>query len=142
MDLASNVQLDFVVALLIALLCGTIIGVERELKHKPAGLKTQILVVTASMLFAFLSHEYGDGDPTRIAAQIVSGVGFLGAGLILKSDGHHVDNVTTAASIWFAAAVGLSIGFGFYFAALITAIVGALVLRLPRLSDGPKPKDD
>ncbi|HET7629947.1 MAG TPA: MgtC/SapB family protein [Candidatus Saccharimonadales bacterium] len=132
-ELASNLQLQFVLALLISLACGTIIGVERELKHKPAGLKTQILVVTASMLFAFLSHAYGSGDPTRIAAQIVSGVGFLGAGLILKSDGHHVDNVTTAASIWFAAAVGMGIGFGFYFAAVVTAIVGALVLRLPRL---------
>ncbi|HET8690440.1 MAG TPA: MgtC/SapB family protein [Candidatus Saccharimonadales bacterium] len=141
-DLIDGTQLEFIAALLVALVCGMIIGVERELKHKPAGLKTQILVVTASMLFAFLSHKYGSGDPTRIAAQIVSGVGFLGAGLILKSDGHHVDNVTTAASIWFAAAVGLAIGFGFYFAAVVTAVVGALVLRLPRLETDSDSRDD
>lgn len=134
-DLVTDVQLEFIAALLISLVCGMIIGVERELKHKPAGLKTQILVVTASMLFAFLSHKYGSGDPTRIAAQVVSGVGFLGAGLILKSGDHHIDNVTTAASIWFAAAVGLAIGFEFYFAAIVTAVVGAVVLHLPRLDD-------
>ncbi len=139
-NLTSTTEVQFVIALVLALICGTIIGVERELKHKPAGLKTQLLVVVASMLFAFLSHKFGAGDPTRIAAQIVTGVGFLGAGLILKSDAKHIDNVTTAASIWFAAAVGMALGFEFYFAGVVTAIVGAIVLRLPRI--GQKRSDD
>lgn len=126
-------EITILINLLLALVCGILIGGERELKHKPAGISTQTLVIGASMLFSYLSHSLGEGDPTRIAAQIVTGIGFLGAGLILRSGENRVDNVTTAASIWFAASVGMALGFGFYFIAIIAATYAALVSRLPRL---------
>lgn len=140
-ELIGPTEYEFLIALLLALVCGLLIGGERELKGKPAGLRTQTLVVSASMLFAFLSHSILGGDPTRIAAQIVTGVGFLGAGLILRGDGNKIDNVTTAASIWFAASVGMSLGFGYYFIAVVAAIYGALISRLPRFLRRTKPAD-
>jgi putative Mg2+ transporter-C (MgtC) family protein len=124
--------LEFLLVLGFALLCGLLIGGERELKHKPAGLRTQTLVVVASAMFTLMSQSVEGGEPTRIAAQIVTGVGFLGAGLILKSqDGRTVENVTTAASIWFAASVGMALGFGFYFVGLTAALIGTIIIRLP-----------
>lgn len=133
----ENLELmrEFLLALAFSLICGLIIGGTLELKHKPAGLRTQTLVVTASALFTFLSQAIPDADPTRIAAQIVTGIGFLGAGLILKGDGHRLENVTTAASIWFAASVGMALGFGFYFIGLIAAIVGATLLQISHRRD-------
>lgn len=79
-------ELGFLLDLSLALVCGILIGLERELKGKPAGISTQTLVITGAMMFAFFSRSVDGGDPTRIAAQIVSGVGFLGAGIILKSE--------------------------------------------------------
>ncbi len=114
-SLVGSREIEFLVDLGLALFCGLIIGLERELKKKPAGISTQTLVITGSMMFAFLSRTMGEGDPTRIAAQIVSGIGFLGAGIILKSEsGNKVKNVTTAASIWYAAAVGMALGFNMH----------------------------
>lgn len=133
-DLGAN-ELEFLTAILLALVCGVIIGVERELKHKPAGLRTQTLVIGAATLFAFLSHTVIGADPTRIAAQIVTGVGFLGAGMILRSSTNHVDNVTTAASIWFAASVGMALGFGYYTIGLVATLFAVLIpilLRVPK----------
>jgi putative Mg2+ transporter-C (MgtC) family protein len=119
----------------LALLAGLIIGGERELKGKPAGISTQTLVISGSMLFAFLSQTIDGGDPTRIAAQIVSGIGFLGAGIILKSESSNkVTNVTTAASIWYSAAIGMALGFDFHFIAIIGAIYAVLISRIPHIS--------
>ena len=82
-------------------------------------------------MFAFLSQSVGAGDPTRIAAQIVSGVGFLGAGIIMKSDsGDRVVNVTTAASIWFSAAVGMALGFDYHFIAILASLFTVVVSRI------------
>ncbi|MCC2632019.1 MAG: putative magnesium transporter-C family protein [Patescibacteria group bacterium] len=87
------------------------------------------------MLFAFLSRSVGSEDPSRIAAQIVSGIGFLGAGLILKSEsGNKVKNVTTAASIWYSAAVGMALGYNFHFIALTAALYAVLISSIPRIS--------
>lgn len=120
----------------IALLCGLLIGGERELKKKPAGVSTQTLVIGASMIFTFMSQAAASGDKTRIAAQIVSGIGFLGAGLIIRSNkSEQLKNVTTAASIWYSAAIGMAIGFGFYFMAIIGALYAVLISRIPRIKD-------
>lgn len=127
-------EIEFIIALLIALICGVLVGGERELRSKPAGISTHILVIGGAMLFTFLSHMFDEGDPTRIAAQIVSGIGFLGAGIILKSEAHDkVTNVTTAASIWYAAAIGMAIGFHFYVVAIMASIFAVVIARLPHI---------
>ncbi len=126
-------EIQFLYAMVLSLGIGYIIGAERESRHKDAGISTHILVITGSMVFTFLSAAAGvDSDPTRIAAQIVTGIGFLGAGLILR-DGTSVKNLTTAASVWAAGAIGMTIGFGFYVIALIAGIVIMLIPRVPHL---------
>lgn len=134
MDILTAANKEFLIDLLLALFCGLLVGGERELKKKPAGVSTQTLVIGASMIFAFISRNVG-GDPTRIAAQIVSGVGFLGAGLILRNEGKKgVSNVTTAASIWFSAAIGMALGYNYHFIALTSAFYVVIVSRIPRIS--------
>lgn len=125
----------FLINLVVAFVCGLIIGGEREFRHKPAGISTQTLVISGSMIFSFLSQNLGAGDPSRIAAQIVSGIGFLGAGIILRSSkDDSISNVTTAASIWFSASVGMAIGFNFTTIAILAALYAALVSSVPKLS--------
>jgi putative Mg2+ transporter-C (MgtC) family protein len=119
--------------LLLALICGVIIGAERELKRKPAGISTQTLVIGAATLFTFLSKFIYPSDPTRIAAQIVSGVGFLGAGIILKSE-NKVTNLTTAASVWYSAAIGMALGFNQHLLALVATVYVVLISRIPKIS--------
>ena len=126
---------QFLISLGFALMCGIVIGVERELRKKPAGVSTQALVVVGATLFTFLSANVVGADKTRIAAQVVSGIGFLGAGLIIKiKDGKELTNVTTAASIWYAAAVGMAIGFGFHFIGVVSALTAVLISRIPKIN--------
>lgn len=121
--------------LLLALALGTVMGLERELRGKPAGLRTVILITVGAALFtegsllaaAEILNEQTQADPARIAAQIVSGVGFLGAGTIIVHRGG-VEGLTTAATLWVAAAIGLSVGLGAYVVA-----VGATLLVLVTL---------
>ncbi|HMT19327.1 MAG TPA: MgtC/SapB family protein [Candidatus Saccharibacteria bacterium] len=128
-------ETEFIIDLLLAFICGALIGGERELKGKPAGISTQTLVISGAMLFAFLSRTVNAGDPTRIAAQIVSGIGFLGAGIILKSEAKNkISNVTTAASIWYSAAIGMALGFNMHFIAVVAALYAVIVSRLPHLN--------
>jgi putative Mg2+ transporter-C (MgtC) family protein len=124
-------QLDFSARLIIAAALGALIGAEREIHGHPAGIRTHMLVALGSGLFTVLSiHGFGQGpgspiDPTRIAAQIVSGIGFLGAGAILK-DGIVIRGLTTAASLWATAAVGMAAGAGEY----VVGAVGAGVILI------------
>lgn len=113
---------------LLALAAGIILGLERELKDKSAGLKTMTVICLGSALFAIISYKVGgaDGESTRIASYIVSGVGFLGAGVIFK-DGLNVSGLTTAGIIWLSAAIGTSIGFGEFFLAA-TFIIASLFI--------------
>lgn len=111
--------------LLCAMFVGALIGIEREYTHRPAGLRTHILValgacvvsITGEMIF----HHYGalgaNPDPARLSAQVITGVGFLGAGTIMK-EGASVKGLTTAASVWAVACLGIAAGFGYYFLAL------------------------
>lgn len=121
---------EFLLGLLLSIVLGFLIGVERESRGKDAGISTHVLVVAGSALFTLLSTAVDPASTSRIAAQIVTGIGFLGAGLILK-EGTTVRNLTTAASLWYAAAVGMAIGFGFYAIAAIGAIAAAIVPRIP-----------
>jgi len=126
----------FIIDLFIAIALGTLIGGERELRGKDAGISTHSLVICGAMLFTYMSMTVDPASESRIAAQIVTGIGFLGAGLILK-DGSSVKNLTTAASIWFAGAIGMAIGFGFYQIAVIAALASVFIPRLPHVR--PKP---
>jgi putative Mg2+ transporter-C (MgtC) family protein len=125
-----TLQLDLSLRLVLAAVLGALIGAEREIHGHPAGIRTHMLVALGSGLFTVLSiHGFGQGpgvpiDPTRIAAQIVSGIGFLGAGAILK-DGIVIRGLTTAASLWATAAVGMAAGAGEY---VIGAVGAGIVL--------------
>lgn len=106
---------------LLASLCGGLIGLEREMKGRPAGLKTFSLVCMGSTL-AMITNDYiyiylsrGSGDAARMAAQVISGIGFLGAGTIMVTGHNQVKGLTTAAALWVTAALGIAIGSGFYF---------------------------
>ncbi|MFA6215134.1 MAG: MgtC/SapB family protein [Patescibacteria group bacterium] len=121
--------------LLSAVLTG-LIGLEREYRHKPAGLRTNILVGVGSTLVMLMSiyvASLDNGDPTRIAAGVLTGIGFLGAGVIIRGQGQKEDEemvhgITTAATIWVISAIGLAIGLGFYFAAIFTTLISLSVL--------------
>jgi putative Mg2+ transporter-C (MgtC) family protein len=126
---------DFWLPLGMAVLCGAIVGAEREANDKPAGLRTCIFVCLGSMLFIRLGLLAGNksGDPTRVLGQVITGVGFIGAGVILGRGGA-VHGVTTAAVIWLLAAVGAMIGFGHADAALAVSLVAvALLIGLERI---------
>lgn len=110
--MSEHFELLDVFKALISILAGLILGFEREMKDKSAGLKTITVICLGSTLFSILSYKVsGSGDPARIASYIVSGIGFLGAGVIFK-EGFTVYGLTTAGVIWIAAAVGMAIGFG------------------------------
>ena len=141
-----------VVRVVAAALLGGIIGWEREQKGRAAGLKTHILVAVGSALFVLAPYLAGidGGDNTRVMQGIVSGIGFLGAGAILRSrDGSRVEGLTTAASIWMTAAIGMAVGIGqamlalvaTLFAWLVVAAMPGLVGRTPahRGEEGGKP---
>ena len=118
--------------LLLSCVLGGLIGYEREARHKSAGLRTNILVCLGSCLVMMISVGFQEGtnaDAARIAAQVVSGIGFLGAGAIMK-EGLSVTGLTTAACLWVVAGVGLAVGFGFYTGAIMTTALVFLVLRV------------
>lgn len=117
-----------ILKILLAVLFGGLVGVEREFRDKSAGFRTLIFICLGATLFTILSSALaGDKDPTRIAASIVSGVGFLGAGVILRDRGR-VIGLTTAAMIWLTAAVGMGIGGGNF--ALVSAAMAAILIVL------------
>jgi putative Mg2+ transporter-C (MgtC) family protein len=119
----------FLTALGLSVISGFVIGFERASRGKDAGISTHTLVIAGSMLFTFLSTRVDSGSPSRIAAQIVTGIGFLGAGLIIK-DGANIRNLTTAASLWFASAIGMSFGFGYNAVGIIAAVACVFAPRL------------
>jgi putative Mg2+ transporter-C (MgtC) family protein len=118
--------------LILACVLGGIIGWEREQHRRPAGLRTHMLICLGAALMTILSKSMGgNGDPGRIAAQIVSGVGFIGAGTILRQ-GNAIRGLTTAASLWSVAAIGMAIGFGqpFYMVAVIATVIVYITLEV------------
>ncbi|MBI2971671.1 MAG: MgtC/SapB family protein [Candidatus Aenigmarchaeota archaeon] len=122
-------EAELVVRLVVAALLGSIIGIERELHGKPAGMRTHALVCLGSCLFALVSVMIAGGsvDPTRIAAGVVTGIGFLGAGTIFMAK-DKIHGLTTAAEMWVLAAIGIAVGTGFYVVALATTALVFLLL--------------
>ncbi|RKX71556.1 MgtC/SapB family protein [candidate division WOR-3 bacterium] len=120
-----------ILRLLISILVGGAIGLEREIEHKPAGLRTIILVCLGSTIFMILGLHFLDlgFDLDRIVAGVITGIGFLGAGAIIRARGE-VHGLTTAATIWLVSGLGLVIGAGYYLLAIIASIFILIVLRL------------
>lgn len=122
--------MDIIIKLILASILGGLIGLERESTNRPAGFRTHILVTIGSALIMLVSIDmakYG-GDPSRIAAQVISGIGFLGAGTILRT-GNNIEGLTTAASLWVCAGIGLATGSEFYLGAIMTTIIVLFFLR-------------
>lgn len=121
---------DILIKVFLALVLGGALGLERQYHDKPAGFATNCLICLGAMLFTVLSEfmSLQDGDPGRIAAQVVTGVGFIGAGSILR-DGNKISGLTTAAGVWLVAAIGMAVGYGQYFWASVCA-TAILVVQL------------
>ena len=132
--------LSIVIKLVLAMVCGGILGMERGKKNRPAGFRTYMLVCVGATLVMmtnqYLCEVYGTGDPARLGAQVISGIGFLGAGTIIVTGRNRVKGLTTAAGLWADACLGLAIGVGFYSAAIIGGVMILLVMSvLHRLDD-------
>ncbi len=121
---------DILIKVFLALVLGGALGLERQYHDKPAGFATNCLICLGAMLFTVLSEfmSLQGGDPGRIAAQVVTGVGFIGAGSILR-DGNKISGLTTAAGVWLVAAIGMAVGYGQYFWASLCA-AAILVVQL------------
>jgi putative Mg2+ transporter-C (MgtC) family protein len=134
----NSFEFELVVRILVSVVLGALIGFERELKHKPAGLRTHIFVCMGSCLFTISSFyllpesSISNFDATRIAAGIVTGISFIGAGSIIATKGD-VRGLTTAASLWVIAAIGLIVGLGNYLIPIVTTIITFFVLRFAEI---------
>ena len=134
MNFISDIELDFSIRIIVALILGLLIGIERVRAHKTAGPRTYGLVAMGAALFVVsgqIMQEVGMGviDSVRIAAQVVAGIGFLGAGAIMFRD-NHVTGLTTATGLWVAAGIGIACGFGFYTLATIATVATVITLTI------------
>lgn len=130
-------ELEIAFRFLLAGLCGALIGYEREIKNRAAGLRTHTLVAIAAAVFTILTFEIhritnADGDPVRIISAVTGGVAFLAAGSIIQSGGR-VSGLTTGAAMWMAGALGVACGAGFYVVAVIATVMTILVLSVMKL---------
>jgi uncharacterized membrane protein YhiD involved in acid resistance len=129
--LVHHLRTELLLEMGLAVVLGGLVGLERELRNKPAGLRTNILICLGCAVFSDLSHRLGGegGDPGRIAAEMVAGLGFLGAGAILHARGD-VIGLTTAATVWVVAAIGMALGFGAYLDATAATVLVLMVLSV------------
>jgi len=133
-----NVELEPVIRLILGFVLSGIVGLEREVSLKPAGLRTHVLVGLGSTLLTVLSIDAFPGsDPSRVAASIIVGIGFLGAGTIIKTE-EKVIGLTTAATLWIVASIGVATGAGFYLLAIIATILAFSVLKLDIFERAPR----
>lgn len=139
MSLREVTYLAVALRILAAVIIGGLIGMERGMKNRPAGLRTYMLVCTGACLIMltnqYIYQTFGTGDPTRMAAQVISGIGFLGAGTIIVTRRNQIKGLTTAAGLWSAAGVGLALGIGFYEAALMGGFAIFTVMTLLQKMD-------
>ena len=138
MMIDAQTQWEIVGRIALAAFLGGVIGLEREYRGYPAGVRTMALVCMGSALFADMSRLYGSED--RIAAQIVSGIGFLGAGLIFR-EGYTVKGVTTAATIWATAAIGIAIGIEGYIIAICGSVFAVILLEMRLVTKNIRPRN-
>lgn len=139
MTIREVTMIAVVVRITAAFLLGGILGLERGLKQRPAGLRTHMLVCVGACIIMltnqYIFQVFHTGDPVRMGAQVVSGIGFLGAGTIMVTKRSQITGLTTAAGLWAAAAVGLALGIGFYEAALVGCVLILLTMTVVQLLD-------
>ena len=139
MELREITYLAVALRIFAAIILGGLIGLERGLKNRAAGLRTHMLVCVGACLIMvtnqFIYQTTGTGDPVRMGAQVISGIGFLGAGTIMVTRRHQVKGLTTAAGLWTAAGVGLALGIGFYEAAAMGSLAVFVVMTLMQKMD-------
>ena len=139
MELRELTYLAITLRIFAAVILGGLIGLERGLKNRAAGLRTHMLVCVGACLIMvtnqFIYQTTGTGDPVRMGAQVISGIGFLGAGTIMVTRRHQVKGLTTAAGLWTAAGVGLALGIGFYEAAAMGSLAVFIVMTLMQKMD-------
>ncbi len=128
-----NADLEMVLRLLLATALGGVIGFQREMSGKEAGLRTNMLICLGSALLTVISVYAFSGDPARIAAGIAAGIGFIGAGVILHRSGGVVLGLTSAATIWTVAGIGMAAGAGMYYIAPAATVLALVILLLPHL---------
>lgn len=134
MEIREVTYVSMAIRIIAAFALGGIIGLERGMKNRPAGLRTYMLVCVGSCLIMltnqYIYQVFDTGDPVRMGAQVVSGIGFLGAGTIVVTKRNQIKGLTTAAGLWAAAAVGLALGIGFYEAAFLGGILIFVILTV------------
>ncbi len=139
MEIREVTYLAVVLRIVAAVVIGGLLGLERGMKNRPAGLRTYMLVCAGSCLIMltnqYIFQVYGTGDPVRLGAQVVSGIGFLGAGTIVVTRRNQIKGLTTAAGLWTSAGVGLALGIGFYEAALVGYMAIFMVITLMQRID-------
>ena len=129
-------ETELVTRLAVSMLLGALVGLERQFDAIPAGSRTHMLICLGATLFTIVSIEFvGATDPSRIAAGLVTGIGFLGAGAIFRSE-NGVKGLTTAADLWVVTAIGMAIGIGYYVAGIVTTVLVVFILLLKKLSGG------
>ncbi len=133
-EIRELTTLSMLLRIFVSIVLGAILGIERGLKNRPAGLRTYILVCMGSCIIMLTNQyvyaAYKTGDPVRMAAQVVSGIGFLGAGSIIVTKQNQIRGLTTAAGLWASSAVGLAIGIGLYEVAIVGAFAILIILRV------------
>ena len=139
MELREVTYLAVALRILMAVILGGLLGLERELKNRPAGMRTYMLVCSGACLMMltnqYIFQVFGTGDPVRMGAQVVSGIGLLGAGTISVTKHSQIQGLTTAAGLWTSAGVGLALGLGFYEAAVIGCVASVVVMTLLQRMD-------
>ena len=127
------IDTEILLRLVIAAIAGGLIGFERSVANKPAGLRTLMIVCMGAALFTIIgTTTFAEADPTRILAGIVTGIGFLGAGTIFRAK-NHVQGLTTAASMWAVAGIGIAVGLGEYVITAVATVLVILILQLGRI---------
>ncbi len=127
------IEIEILLRLVFAAIAGGLVGIERRTVHKPAGIRTLMLVALGAALFTVISTiSFTNADPSRIAAGIVTGIGFLGAGTIFRAK-DHIKGLTTAASMWAVAAIGLAAGLGEYILMVVATLLVILILQLNKI---------
>ncbi len=139
MEIREVTYLAIAVRIVAAVLIGGLLGLERGMKNRPAGLRTYMLVCVGACIIMltnqYIFQVYGAGDPVRMGAQVVSGIGFLGAGTIVVTRRNQIKGLTTAAGLWTSAGVGLALGIGFYEAAVCGGLAVLVVITLLQRMD-------
>ena len=139
MEVREITYLAVILRIVVSVIIGGLIGLERGLKNRPAGLRTYMVVCLGACLVMltnqYVCQVYGTGDPVRMGAKVVSGIGFLGAGTIMVTRRNQIKGLTTAAGLWTAAGVGLAVGVGFYEAAIAGGLAVFIVMTLLQKMD-------